>query len=492
MADLDLYDSGIGFVVPADQVFAAVDRLKQGADLQPGRLGVSLVKAATLDAPAVVAHCRPNADAYRQGVRPGDRIAAIDSLSIDRQVLLGEALAGRYAGDTVSVTVDRDGESRDIAVKLMATIEPYEPPLLGILPTRAPQSLDTGDRDGGDTADSPSGVVIRRVLENSPAAMSDIRPGDTIVAFAGTEVASPAELRAQFERQRVGDTVVLTIVRDGERLVLEPTLVGGASTITEEDLAAETTGERAVADGNRADDKNADESHTTDSVADLAPLVSLDIPGLDAPVACITPVDVKLGGCGLIVVVNAPANERPTHADQPDTDQSNNEPLTAPATEALSDWNDIAAHQRWVVASISVSPSPNSEDAIGQITQAIEHLHAHFGTSADRTVIAAQGDTALLTWQTATQRSGLCRGVMVIRPAAIGPVNEQLPGQTFGIFLSVGADNPLTVKRAEAVVNQLREWKYSVTTAMDAAAGVAAPIAPNDEMVRWLDLVDRL
>jgi serine protease Do len=48
--------------------------------------------------------------------------------------------------------------------------------------------------------------------------------GDIIVGFDGREITSSAELQGAVESKRPGDTVTLTILRDGDRSDVEVTL----------------------------------------------------------------------------------------------------------------------------------------------------------------------------------------------------------------------------------------------------------------------------
>ena len=71
------------------------------------------------------------------------------------------------------------------------------------------------------------GVLIFEVQPDGPAAKAGLRPtrrdennrlqlGDVIVALDGRPVRSMNELLDALERHQVGDTVPLTIMRDGE------------------------------------------------------------------------------------------------------------------------------------------------------------------------------------------------------------------------------------------------------------------------------------
>ena len=77
------------------------------------------------------------------------------------------------------------------------------------------------------TVDHPNGQVqVERVIENSSAALSDLRRGDLITALDGTKISTPEELIAQLKPRRAGDTVQLEIWRDGTGLTKNLTLVG--------------------------------------------------------------------------------------------------------------------------------------------------------------------------------------------------------------------------------------------------------------------------
>jgi len=71
-----------------------------------------------------------------------------------------------------------------------------------------------------------TGVLVREVLENSPAAEAGILRGDLIVQFGNRRIASITELQSALETVRPGDEVLLGIYREGERI--EITVVLGS------------------------------------------------------------------------------------------------------------------------------------------------------------------------------------------------------------------------------------------------------------------------
>ncbi len=65
--------------------------------------------------------------------------------------------------------------------------------------------------------DVEKGIIVTSVARNSPAARAGLRAGDTIVAADAKPISNEAALRHAIQSHRIGDTIELTIVRDGEQ-----------------------------------------------------------------------------------------------------------------------------------------------------------------------------------------------------------------------------------------------------------------------------------
>ncbi|MGQ9573343.1 MAG: S1C family serine protease [Chloroflexota bacterium] len=63
---------------------------------------------------------------------------------------------------------------------------------------------------------TPDGVTIAQVIADSPADAAGLQRGDVIEAVDGTEVNNVREFRDQLDDKNVGDSVTLTISRDGQ------------------------------------------------------------------------------------------------------------------------------------------------------------------------------------------------------------------------------------------------------------------------------------
>lgn len=64
----------------------------------------------------------------------------------------------------------------------------------------------------------PVGIYVTSVVEFSAAEKAGIRPGDVIVKYNGEKVETVDELNTLRDQNKVGDTVTLTIVRDGKTM----------------------------------------------------------------------------------------------------------------------------------------------------------------------------------------------------------------------------------------------------------------------------------
>ncbi len=77
--------------------------------------------------------------------------------------------------------------------------------------------------------DLPEGVYVVQVGEGSPAAAAGIQRGDVIIAINGQEPLTPSAINAVKNTLQAGDTMTLTIIRDGEKLEI-PVVLAEATT----------------------------------------------------------------------------------------------------------------------------------------------------------------------------------------------------------------------------------------------------------------------
>ena len=167
-AGVEWYDSGIGFAIPLEDIFAVLPRLRQGKDLRRGLLGITPQQANdAYNLPLIVGTVANDSAAAKVGIKPGDTIIELDGVVIANFSQLQHRLGPKYEGDQVRVVVQRDGKRIDLGqVTLSGTVSAFTAPYLGILPMRD---------------DPDPGVEIRYVFPKSPAALAKCNVGDRVM-----------------------------------------------------------------------------------------------------------------------------------------------------------------------------------------------------------------------------------------------------------------------------------------------------------------------
>jgi serine protease Do len=172
-AGFEWYDSGIGFAVPLEDLYAVLPRLKEGKDLHRGTLGVNMKSQDLFAALPEVAGVLPGSAADRAGLKGGDIITEIDGQPVTRMAQVRHVMGAKYEGDKISVTYRRGADVKTIKdIVLVSTAQVAALPFLGILPMRDDPAL---------------GVEVRYVFPKSPADKAGLQPGDRIVKFGPGE-----------------------------------------------------------------------------------------------------------------------------------------------------------------------------------------------------------------------------------------------------------------------------------------------------------------
>jgi putative serine protease PepD len=108
-------NDGIGFAIPSNTVRSIVTQLIGGGSVAHAYLGVSVEEA---DGGVAVATVRSGAPAERAGVTVGDVITSVAGTSVSNSADLQKAIDAKHPGDSVSLTVLRDGAKKSLDVKL--------------------------------------------------------------------------------------------------------------------------------------------------------------------------------------------------------------------------------------------------------------------------------------------------------------------------------------------------------------------------------------
>lgn len=169
------YDAGVGFAIPLDDILKRLPKLKTGEDIYPGKAGIRPALNDDFRGPVVLAGVAPGTPAAKAGLKAGDTLLKIDSTSIGWPNHMRHALGSIDAGDSVTMVVKRDGETKSFDCELVRELPVYRSPFLGILP---------------DPLYEGPGVKIRAVLAESPAAKASIEKDQVIRKLGDVEIDS--------------------------------------------------------------------------------------------------------------------------------------------------------------------------------------------------------------------------------------------------------------------------------------------------------------
>ena len=444
-AGVEWYDSGIGFAIPMADILGTLPRLKTGTDLLPGLMGITLRAGNVYASAAIIDRVRFNSPAEKAGLQPGDVIANVDGQPIRRLVQVRNALGNKYAGDTISVVVRRGEKSVEQKIQLIGKLEPYTPTFLGILPARRKQ---------GEAA---TGVVVRGILPESPAAMAMIRPGDTVVQLDDTAVTDSAGLFDAISRRRVGADVTVHVDRNGARqkisakLAVLPTQV--PAVLESQIIAAPEP-----------------------KPADLPTIgrFNKDLAGHDNNFWGFVPETYNpTHGYGLVVWIHPGSDTM--EADIYDLWKPICEQrgliLVGPRAKELAGWNLNEA---------------------GFIEALVKEMQQKYNIDDQRIVLHGYSNGCRFAYHLAFKYRTLFRGVAASsEPLKVIPP-ENRPDLRLQFFLSCG-DKDNLYRRVQQTRGRLAAMKFPVTLSTESGLGHEYPTLPVlDEIGRWIDLLDRI
>jgi serine protease Do len=224
---------GIGFAIASNLAKEIVEDLLDDGRIERGWLGVSIQSvdddiAASLDlddaAGALVAKVEPDSPAAKAGLQARDVILEFARQPIEGLRDLTRAVARTPVGTDTEVVVWRDGKRHTLRAEVgqqpdssqvAAADEPAvaDQPRLGLALAPVPDEM----RERLGLAGQSRGVLVQRVMPNSPAESKGMRAGDVILEVAGKSVATPSEAIEAVRAAHVegAKAVLLLLQREG-------------------------------------------------------------------------------------------------------------------------------------------------------------------------------------------------------------------------------------------------------------------------------------
>jgi serine protease Do len=239
--------AGVGFAIPASLVSELLPSLEREGGVTRGALGAlfqdltpALGRALGVGSGegALVSGFTPDSAAEGAGLLRDDVVVALDDRPMASRNELIRAVGLHPPGSTVRVTLVRDGQTRDVQVRLgVRTDLESTGPLLPVRPTAAPAPRSTGLSLGLTVEDLSRelafrlqlgrvrGAVVVGVTPGSSADVAGLFPGAVLTEVGGRPVHDAADAEAALRAARGGPAVLVRIVAPGGEPGLRALLV---------------------------------------------------------------------------------------------------------------------------------------------------------------------------------------------------------------------------------------------------------------------------
>jgi S1-C subfamily serine protease/dienelactone hydrolase len=496
-AGVEWYDSGIGFAIPLEDVLAVLPRLKEGKDLKRGLMGVTIRDPDMYGAPAKISAVAPGSPAEKAGIKAGDTLTEVAGKPVANHAQVLHQLGTRYEGDTITVKLQRDGkEVTPPPLTLSGVVAAFGQSFLGILPVR----------------DDPApGVEVRYVYPKSPAEAAGIKEGDRLVKVgpvaapgqpavlqpvAGRDallallenVAPGTELRFEVKRKDGGKTETLT-AKLGQAPEDVPAKLPARSSAGKALAAAapgapakpgegKSEGEKKGDD--KKDDDKKDEKKKDGKKSDTG-LLKRTTPAADHSYWVYVPENYDPNVAHALVIWLHPVGKNKdrdvddlTWVWQPACEDQH-VILVGPKTDNERGWNGGDA------------------EFVQEVVKAVTDSYT---IDRRRVVAHGMGLGGEMAFYLGFNARSLVRGVAVTGAGLTSNPKESVPSQPLAFFLAVGGKDPLK-GAVEESKKKLAEFKYPVVLRVVAEMGHQyldgrSALPTFDEMVRWIDSLDRI
>lgn len=427
-----LYDSGVGFAIPLEDILARLEQMKSGRDIYGGKLGIVATQQNELAGPVIIAGATPGSPAARSGVRAGDVIVAAAGQPVEILAHLRHALGPVDAGSEFRFAVRRKGQVHDFQATLVKDVPVYHTRFLGL---RA------------ETVDENLGARITAVEAGSPAAQAGLVPNWTITQCSGESIKSTHDLRVRVAMAELDQPLKLSL----------KTLSGEEKEVS---LTA-TTWPVELAQPPVIDPASSQQITTK--------VLALPLGDFPNKAWAVVPSNASMLHNGLLVLLPEPG----------EVDQQ----------KLQSQWEAFAKERGWIVAIIAASnPKQWSMEEVELIGRVIGKLEDTYRIDASRTAIGGLGVGGRLALMGARLQGEKIAGVATLGTNLDGFNWRQANSPLQSLrFMLAGAE------AIEEAATKLRALGYPV--ALVASTELSTPTwesIPQELMIRWLLGLDRI
>lgn len=490
-AGIEWYDSGIGFAIPLEDINAVLPRLREGKNLRRGLLGISPKSGDMYGVVPQVAAVAPDSPAARAGIKPGDIIKEVDGKPVVRQAQIMHLLGRKYEGDTVSLKIQRGKETIDLpGIKLSGPLRAVAQAFLGILPMRDDPEL---------------GVEVRYVYPKSPADTAGLKAGDRITKvgsitgplrpFTGGDVSGRDQLESILASLATGAEVKLEVLRKETKKTETLTVkLGELPEGLPSELPQPATFKKALEPrksfaGDRLPRNPTDKPKDEDKKEDKKPEEKQPRPKAET---------------GLFKRFNA-AKDHEFWLFVPENYDPNVSyslliwlhPVGKGKEEDVKQFRDAWEHICADHHLIFAAPKAENESGwVGSETEFVrevaKYVLDHYTVDRRRVVAHGMGVGGQMAFYLGFHARDLIRGVATTGAPLTSQPKERVVNQPLAFFLIAGGKDPLKDAIAESKT-KLAENRYPVVYREIPNMGYQyLDDVTLDELVRWIDSLDRM
>ena len=173
--------------------------------------------------------------AEKYGLEEGDVIVSFDGRVVDDSGDLTRALKQKQPGDEIKIKILRDNNEKDVALTLGESVELKDktftlkksPKVFYNWKSKMPSSttflgvgLQSLNKQLAEYFDVEEGVLISKVMEESPAEKAGLKAGDVILEIDDKEVSSPGDVTKIVKKHEKGDKLNIEVSRRGQNMAL--------------------------------------------------------------------------------------------------------------------------------------------------------------------------------------------------------------------------------------------------------------------------------
>lgn len=223
---------GLGFAIPEPTVRFVCEELRQYGHVRQTVIGayaqtITSNLAAGLKLPrdwgVIISDVVPGGPADGAGLKPKDIVVAIDNREIDSLPKFAASLFLHRHDEPVQMDVLRKGEISKLYIPAVQghggveSLSDLIDPQSGLI---GPLGIFVVELNESSAASLPklrssAGVIVAGKVDYTPAVDADLAIGDVIRSINGLHLIGANDLRAELERFKAGDPVVLEIERAG-------------------------------------------------------------------------------------------------------------------------------------------------------------------------------------------------------------------------------------------------------------------------------------